>query len=108
MSERSRAALIWKVESHISDRFCAILWCSVNTCSARRRSKKGPYDPTTATSMETSLENSLRILLNFFAIISIRPVTYKKGILVGAEERGPLPRSDRDGRIYRLGVPVLK
>ena len=58
--------------------------------------------------METSLRNILRILLNFFAIISIRPVTYKKGILVGAEEREPSPRSDRDGGIYRLAVPVLK
>ena len=58
--------------------------------------------------METSLRNILRILFNFFAIISIRPVTYKKGILVGAEERGPSPRSDRDGGIYRLAVPVLK
>ena len=58
--------------------------------------------------METSLKNSLRILLNFFAIISIRPVTYKKGILLEAEERGPRPRSDRDGRMYRLAVPVLK
>ena len=108
MSERSCAGPISKVERHISDRFCAILWCSVNTCSARYRSKEGPHDPTTATSMETSLNNRLRILLNFFAIISIRPVTYKKGILVGAEERGPSPRSDRDGRIYRLAVPILK
>ena len=28
------------------------------------------------------------MLLNFFAIIPIRPVTLKKRILVGAEERG--------------------
>ena len=25
--------------------------------------------------------------------------------MVGAEERGPRPSSDRDGRIYRLAVP---
>ena len=30
-TEQSCAASIPKVESHISDRFCAILWCSVNT-----------------------------------------------------------------------------
>ena len=29
-------------------------------------------------------------------------------IYVGAEERGVHPSSDRDGRIYRLAVPVLK
>ena len=52
--------------------------------------------------------NTERFPLNFFAIIPIRSVTYKKGILVGADERGPRPNSDRDGRIYRLAVPVLK
>ena len=36
---------------------------------------KGPYDPTTATSMQTSLKNRLRIILNFLAIIPFRPVT---------------------------------
>ena len=51
---------------------------------------------------------AMKSAVNFFAMISIRPVTYKKGILVGAEERGPSPRSDRDGRIYRLAVPILK
>ena len=30
-TDQSFAASITKVESHISDRFCAILWCSVNT-----------------------------------------------------------------------------
>ena len=35
-------------------------------------------DPTTATSMKTSLKDRLRILLNFFAIIPIRPVIKKK------------------------------
>ena len=29
------AASITKVESRISDRFCAILWCSVNTVDSR-------------------------------------------------------------------------
>ena len=69
---------------------------------------KGPYDPTTATSMKTSLKNRLHIILNFFAIIPISPVTYKKGIFAGAEERGTRSSSDRDGRIYRLAVPVPK
>ena len=32
----------------------------------------------------------------------------KKGDLAGAEERGTRSSSDRDGRIYRLAVPVLK
>ena len=30
-TDQNFAASITKVESHISDRFCAILWCSVNT-----------------------------------------------------------------------------
>ena len=33
---------------------------------------------------------------------------YKKGIFAGAEERGTFSSSDRDGRIYRLAVPVPK
>ena len=28
--------------------------------------------------------------------------------MVGAEENGPRPNSDRGGRTYRLAVPVLK
>ena len=70
--------------------------------------QQGPYDPTTATSMKTSLKSRLCILLDVFAIIRIRPVTQKKGILVGAEEWGPRPSSDGDGRSYRLVVPALK
>jgi len=57
---------------------------------------------------ENLAENRLLILSNHFAIIPSRPVTKKKGIYVEAEERGPHPRSDRDGRIYRLAVPILK
>ena len=38
-------------------------------------------------------------------IIPSRPVTKKKGIYFGAEERELGPSSDRDGRIYRLAVP---
>ena len=30
-TEQSCAASITKVESHISEGFCALLWCSVNT-----------------------------------------------------------------------------
>ena len=58
--------------------------------------------------MKTSLKNRIGILLNFLAIIPIRPVIKKKWILIGAEERGPRPNSDTYGRIYRLAVPVLK
>ena len=36
---------------------------------------EGPYDPTTATSVKTSLKSRLHILLNFFAIIPFCPVT---------------------------------
>ena len=43
-----------------------------------------------------------------FAIILIRPVTQKKRILAGSEERGTRSSSDRDGGIYRLAVPVTK
>ena len=45
--------------------------------------------------MTTSLKNRLRILSNYFAIIL-------------AEETGASPSSERDGRIYRLAVHVLK
>ena len=38
------------------------------------RSFYGPYDPTTATSIKTSLKNTLLILSHYFAIISGRPV----------------------------------
>ena len=31
VTERSYAAPFSEVESHVSDRFCAIIWCSVNT-----------------------------------------------------------------------------
>ena len=50
--------------------------------------QQGLHDPTKATSMKTSLKNRLRILLDVFTIIPIRPVTQKKGILVGTEEKG--------------------
>ena len=62
----------------------------------------------TATSVETSLKNRLRILSIYFAIIPSRPVTWKKKIYVAAEERGLRPSSDRDGRIFRHAVSVLK
>ena len=58
--------------------------------------------------MKTSLKNRLRIVLNFFPIIPILPVILRKRILAAAEERGTRPSSDRDGRIYRLAVPVPK
>ena len=58
--------------------------------------------------MKTSLKNRLRILSNHFAIIQSRPDTSTKGIYVGVQEMGPLPSSDKDGRIYRLAVPIIK
>ena len=78
-----------------------------STCSKSSRTQKGPYDPTTATSIKTSLKNRLRSF-NFFAIIPTRPDTEKKGIYVRAEGRGPPPSSDSDARIYSLAVAVLK
>ena len=45
---------------------------------------------------------------NCFTIIPIRPVTSKKRSLAGAGERGTRSSSDRDGRTYRLAVPVRK
>ena len=39
LTERSCAALISKVECHISDRLCATVWCSVNRYSDRRGSE---------------------------------------------------------------------
>ena len=58
--------------------------------------------------MKTSLKNRLRFILIFFAIIPIRPVAEKKGILAGAGESGTRSSSDRDGRIYLLAIPVPK
>ena len=60
---------------------------------------KEPYDPTTAKSTKNSLKNRLRFLSNHFAIIPSRPVTQKKGIYFGAEERMPRPNSDRGGSV---------
>ena len=41
------------------------VWCEARLCPP----PYDPYDPTTATSMKTSLKNKLRILSNHFAII---------------------------------------
>ena len=40
VTERSCASPILKVERHISDRFCSILWCTVNRCSDRSGSEE--------------------------------------------------------------------
>ena len=40
VTERSCASPILKVERHISDRFCAILWCTVNRYSDRSGSEE--------------------------------------------------------------------
>ena len=61
-----------------------------------------------ATSLKMSLQNRLRILPLFFEIIPRGSLTEKNGIWVGAEEKGPRPSAERDGRIYRLAVPVPK
>ena len=52
--------------------------------------------------MKTSQKNGLRIL--FF----VRDYPKRRESYVPAEEMEPRPSSDRDGRIYRLAVPVLK
>ena len=57
---------------------------------------------------ENFAKNRLQILSLFFAIIPRGPVTQKKGIWVGAEEKGQRPSSNRDGRIYRLAISVPK
>ena len=44
----------------------------------------------------------------FFRDYSKGPSYLKEGNWVGAEEKGPRPSSDRDGRIYRLAVSVPK
>ena len=65
-----------------------------------------PCDPTTATPTKLNIAEKVTLqLFTFFAIISRGPVTEKKGILVGAKEKGLRPSSGRDGRIYRLAVP---
>ena len=51
--------------------------------------EKEPYDPTTATTMKTSLKNRIRILSNVFAIIPSHPIISKKRI------RLELKRGDR-------------
>ena len=58
--------------------------------------------------MKKSLKNRLRVLYNFFALIPSHPVTWKESSSVGTEEVGPRPISDRESKIYRLAVPVLK
>ena len=40
VTERSCASPILKVERYISDRFCAILWCTVNRYSDRSGSEE--------------------------------------------------------------------
>ena len=65
-------------------------------------------DPTTATSMKTSLRKTPHPFKPFRDYPKSPKYLKKKGIYVGAEERGPHPSSERDGRIYRLAVPVLK
>ena len=45
---------------------------------------------------------------NFFALIPSHPVTGKERRSVGTEEGRPRPISDRESKIYRFAVPVLK
>ena len=59
--------------------------------------------------MKTSPTNRLCILSLFFAIISRGPVTKRSEFGLELKRRNPRPRwYDRDGRIYRLAVPVPK
>ena len=60
----------------------------VGACSPRYY---GPYDPTTATSMKTSLKNTLRILSLFVCDYPKGPTYLKEGILGGSwrEETAP-------------------
>ena len=59
--------------------------------------------------MKMSLKNRLRILLTVLRLAQFA-LLLKRGEfnLVGAEEKGPRPSSDRDGKIYRLAFPVLE
>ena len=55
------------------------------------------------------MKTSLRcVLYNFFALIPGHPVTWKERSLVGTEEGGPRPISEKESKIYRLAVAVLK
>ena len=80
------------------------------SCLLKLPNTEGPYDPSTETSMKTSLKNRLGILSNRLAIIPSRPVT-------GFKE-GNLGRSWREGTAHELRlqrwfnlfpcVPILK
>ena len=53
--------------------------------------------------MKTSQKNAMDSASFFFRDYPKRRESY-----VRAEEMEPRPSSDRDGRLYRLAVPVLK
>ena len=92
----------------IVSRKMASLPVNVRRSNQKRRCRNSLLP--TATSMKTSLKNRLRILSLFFSPLSqvAQLLKKKKGIYVGDEKRGPPPNSDRDDRIYRLAVPVLR
>ena len=66
--------------------------------------QQGPYDPTTATPMKTSLKNRLRVLWNFFALI---PSHLKVGKLGWNWREGIASEFREESKIYRLADPVL-
>ena len=75
--------------------------------SARRSLASFPYDPTTATSIKSSLKDRLRILFNHFAIILSRSVTKKKETFFLELMRGGWTEFRQRGRIYRCYCQIF-
>ena len=89
--------------------------CSMSVLApGRRRCRhpgpyEGPYDQTTATSMTTPLKNRLRIPFQTILQLSQVAQLLKRREVMLEQKRGGHSRvQERDGRIYRLAVPVLK
>ena len=76
--------------------------------SAQRSLASFPYDPTTATSIKSSLKDRLRILFNHFAIILSRSVTKKKETFFWNWWEGAGPSSDSGLEYIALPFPSSK